>query len=152
MFYKDDVSGELVPFWNLQTYMWSAPSLIYMNFIFASFRDWVLYRTSGIFASLNISAFIGIRIFELTLFCFLLTILFMKAANILCIFPKMTVLLLDLVLCFSMVISNYNFFSKASYWAKEIVIPTEAGALLVYPEVDSFVMSWDLRWWFSGLF
>lgn len=39
MFYKDDVSGELVPFWNLQAYMWSAPSLIYMNFIFASFRD-----------------------------------------------------------------------------------------------------------------
>lgn len=107
MFYKDNVSGELVPFLSLQMYMWSAPFLIYVNFIFASFRGSVLYQTSGIFASLNISAFIGI--FELALFCFLLTILFMKAANILCIFPKKTVLLLELVLCFFMVISNYNF-------------------------------------------
>jgi len=88
MFYKDNVSGEPVPFLNLQMYMWPAPCLIYMNFIFASFRDSLLYRTSGIFASLNISTFIGIGIFELALFCFLLTILFMKAANILCFFPK----------------------------------------------------------------
>lgn len=115
MFYKDNVSGEPVPFLNRQMYMWSAPSLIYINFIFASFCGSVLYRTSGIFASLNISVFIGIRIFELALFCFLLTILFIKAANILCIFPKMTVLLLELVLCFFMVISNYKIFSKASY-------------------------------------
>lgn len=58
MFYKDNISGELVPFLNLQMYMWSVPSLIYMNFIFTSFRGSVLYRTSGIFSSLNISAFI----------------------------------------------------------------------------------------------
>lgn len=127
------------------------PSFTWLLFLFHSVVQF-LYRTSGIFASLNISAFIGIRIFELALFCFLLTILFMKAANILCILPKMTVLLLVLVLCFFMVISNYKIFSKASYWAKEIVIKTEAGPLLVCPEVDCFVMSWDLQWWFSGLF
>lgn len=37
MFYKDNVSGEPDPFLNLQMYMWSAPSLIYMTFIFVSF-------------------------------------------------------------------------------------------------------------------
>lgn len=60
MFYKDNVSGELVPFFNLQMYLWSAPSHIYMNFISASLRDSVLYWTGHITASLNISAFIGI--------------------------------------------------------------------------------------------
>lgn len=88
MFYKDNVSGEPVPFLNLQMCMWSVPSLIYMDFVFALFHGSVLYQTSGIFASLNISTFIGIRIVELTLFCFLLTILFMKAANIYVFFLK----------------------------------------------------------------
>lgn len=107
MFYKDNVAGELVPFLNLHVCTWSAPFLIYVSFVFASFRGSVLYQTSGIFASLNISAFIGI--FGLAPFCVLLTVLFTKAANFLRIFPKMTVLLLELVLCFFMVISNSHF-------------------------------------------
>lgn len=37
MFFKDSVSQELAPFWNLQMFVWSAPSITYMNFIFASF-------------------------------------------------------------------------------------------------------------------
>lgn len=37
MLYKDCVSGEPAPFWNLQMFVWSASSIIYMNFIFASF-------------------------------------------------------------------------------------------------------------------
>lgn len=152
MFYKDGVSQELAPFWNLQTFVWSVLSILYTDFIFALFCGLVWYQTSGIYVLLTISAFIGIRIFELTLFCFLLTILLMKANSILCIFPKMTGGLLELELCFFVLIWNYKIFFKASYWVKEIVIKTEAGPFLVYPELDYFVMSWDLQWWFSWAF
>lgn len=127
MFYKDGGSREPAPFWNLQMFMWSAPSFVYLNFIFASFCGLVWYQTSGIYIWLNISAFVGIKIFELTLFCFLLTILLMKADNILCIFPKMTVWLLEWVLCFFMVIWNYKIFFKTLYWVKEIVIKQRLG-------------------------
>lgn len=37
MFYKDGVSQELAPFWNLQTFVWSALSILYTDFIFALF-------------------------------------------------------------------------------------------------------------------
>lgn len=66
MFYKDSASGELLSFLNPQIYMWSAPSPAYTGFVFASFHGSVLYQSSSICASLNISTFIGIRIFELS--------------------------------------------------------------------------------------